>query len=277
MPHLRLRTLLLAILGATWLTTSGCDWRQVRDPFDDWSAAFSIKADPEPVHAFEAAGPLSLDVELFAGSVTVEVDPDATQAIVLTERSAAHGERREAEAQASLDEIGFTAEVTAGELSPVLRLRATTEHAEPHNQRVDVHVVLPAADGARVHTTGGDITLTGIAGELDLSTSNGDVMIITMQPVTKPVTIVVNRRGSIDYRVTGLSTGAFDCRSTYGHVYTRMNQGIFIVDRGTTGNELLGSLNDGENAVTMRSTYGDIGIAVIEEPSEFGAFLVDGR
>ena len=54
----------------------------------------------------------------------------------------------------------------------------------------------------------------------------------------------------------------------------RIRKGHYIVHTGTDHATLIATLNQGTNRVTLTTTGGDIRIAVVEEPTDVGTFIV---
>lgn len=242
-----------------------------RDPWNPDSWSFR-RHDDEP-QSFPAGTPLAVDVESFGGDVIVEADPRLTAATVAVVREATHGYGRTGEAKDSLRQIGYAAEMVPGDLGPVLRVRTWTAHAEPHYQRAHVRIDLPHADGVRVRTRRGEIRLVDVEGALELETSEGDVRVMTHLALTRPVTIL-DSDGSIDYRVRGESTGAFDCEALRGSVDHRALHGRFVVHT-TDEDSLRATLNGGTNPVVLRTADGQIRIAVVPDPTSVGARIIE--
>jgi hypothetical protein len=269
-----LRTLLPRLLPPIAAVLAGCAsvGAASRDPWNPDSWSFRRRA-LEPV-VLPVQGPVAIDVESFGGDVIVEADARLRQATVGVVLEATHGYKRSGEAKASLAQIEHSAELVPGDMGPVLRVRTATTHAEPYFQRAHVRIDLPHADGVRVRTRWGRVELVDVEGTLDVETSEEDVRVMTHLALVRPVTIL-NRQGSIDYRVRGESSGAFDCRAIRGNVDARVVYGRFVVRSGTDGSTLLATLNGGTNPVVLRTVDGHIRIAVVADPTEIGASIVE--
>jgi DUF4097 and DUF4098 domain-containing protein YvlB len=267
---------LMMVLLVAALGVSGCTgpdrpaWLSIHP--NDW--ANRGQAD-DPI-VLEVAGPVAIDVQSFNGDivVTATADPKAKQAKVTIVREGTHGFDRAKEAKASLADISYTAEIVPGELGQVLQLRTSTTNIEPHFQRAHVYIELPEVADLRVHTTNGKVWARNITGSVDVSTSEGDVRIMTNQPMLRPVTIV-NRNGDIDYRVRAESTGKIDCQTVNGKVTALVKYGTMNIQPPTRTDLLNATLNSGTNPLVMRTVNGDIRIAVVSNPEHVGQMIVD--
>lgn len=223
---------------------------------------------------FDVAGPVEIDVESFGGDVFITADPRHTVATVQVTRRAVHGGRRHGEARHSLEEINYTVDLVPGDLGQKLQIRTATDHSEPHYQRADVHIQMPEIDGVHVRTRNGRVFARGIQGEVHITTSNGDVRVMTNQRMHRRVTII-NSGGNIDYRVRGESAGAIDAETINGRVTHRFRYGRCVIEPGTTRHRLKARFNDGTNPIVLRTVNGDIRIASVSEPERVGMFIVE--
>ncbi len=258
--------LALAITGI-WL--GGCTGRGLWSP-----DAISYRTRYDDPIVLDLTQPVAIDVESFGGDVIIVADAALPSAAVRITREARHGFLRIEEAIESMFEIDYSVEVAAGELGPVLKVRTWTTHDEPYFQRAHVRIHLPTADGVTVRTRDGKVYATNVQGAVDIMTSRGDVRLMTNLPMRRSITIV-NEDGSIDYRVRGVSRGAFDCQSVGGEVAHRVRQGQFIVHTGSDHDTLRATLNGGVNPIILRATNGDIRIAVVANPTDVGTWIAD--
>ena len=251
--------LLIPALLLFGFTLSGCATRFLQD---------------EPL-VFEQVGPVEVDVESFAGDVRIHASEEKFSSIrVVVRREAVHGTWREGEAAASLEDIDYHVDLGVGEFGSKLTVRTSTAHAEPHFQRAHVRITLPATEGVRIRTKHGYVEARGVAGRLDLQTSENDLRVLTNQPLTRDVTLITSE-GDIDYRVRGESRGEFDAVTIDGRIVRRVRYGRFISEAGSSYDRLRGRLNDGTNRVRMRTSDGDIRIAVVHNPEQVGRLIVD--
>ena len=218
-------------------------------------------------------GPVAVDVVSFGGDVTVNADPTLQWATIEVHLKATHGFRRNREAQESLVNIRYSARIVAGEHGPVLQVRTWSTDREPWFQRAHVEINLPRVRGLTVRTTNGTIEALNVGGEIDIECSNGDVRVMTNVRMLRAVTIH-NDHGDIDYRVPYGSTAAFTCHSIGGSVDGRIREGRYVVHTGTDHATLVATLNEGTNPVKLTTSGGDIRIAVVENPTDVGLFIV---
>jgi hypothetical protein len=227
----------------------------------------------EPI-AIDVIGPVAVDVESFNGDVMIRGNPELEQAQVTIVRAGVHGFDRIDESKRALQEIAYGAEVVPGQLGQVLRVQTSTTHAEPHYLRAHVFIELPDVNGVKVRTTNGRVYLRNVQGPIDVSTSEQDVRIMTNLMMNQPVTIV-NRDGDIDYRVRGESQGRFDARTVNGRVSQLVRFGNSVVEPRTSDDALRATLNNGANPIILRTVNGDIRIAVVHNPEQVGANIVN--
>lgn len=226
------------------------------------------------------AGVISLDVETFAGDVVVVATPRAKEIVVTVKREGTHGHLRGGESRDSLELVDATAELVPGELGPTLRVRATTTDVEPHYQRAHIRIDAPDIDGVRVRTGRGGVSLTNVTGVVDVEASRGDVRVMSERPLVAAVT-VLTVDGDIDYRVDGRSTGEFDVETIGGKIRSRIVDGRWSVRKpivysaGMQAERLFGRLGDGTNPVVLRTTQGEIRLAVVVNPTAVGPVILD--
>jgi hypothetical protein len=267
-----MRTRALALILAAAAGLGGCGaGGALRHPFDPQAWSYQSRQDDPIILA--VAGPVAVDVDSFGGDVIVIADAKLSQATVTVTREATHGSARKKEAKRSLAEIGYSAVVVPGAAGPELEIRTWTGHAEPHHQRAHLEIGVPAVNGLNLRARRGFVEAIDLEGEVHIECSEGDVRIMTNRPMQRAVT-VLNRQGDIDYRVRGESTGSFDCEVADGEVFYRARQGRFIVDKATN-RTLRATLNDGSNPILLRTSGGDIRVAVVHNPGQVGEKIVD--
>jgi hypothetical protein len=268
---MRTRTLVVLLLGAVaWL--GGCGTGGfLRDPLDPSAWSFHTKEDDPLI--LNVAGPVAVDVESFGGDVIIIANERLTEATVTVTRQARHGTSRKKESKASLADIGYSAVVVPGKTGPVLEIRTWTGNPEPHFQRAHLAIDVPVVTDVTVRARNGLVEAVDIEGAADIESFGGDVRIMTNRPMRQPVT-VVNDRGDIDYRVRGESTGSLDCVAVKGKVDYRVRNGRLIVNE-VAHDTLRATLNDGANPIRLRTTNGDIRVAVVHNPTEVGEKIVD--
>jgi hypothetical protein len=227
----------------------------------------------DDVTRFDMAGPISVDIESFNGHVVIEADPRAEGVSFQVQREGTHGFFRGGETDNAMKGIGYEAELVPGELGPVLQVRTWTDTPEPHFQRANIFITAPAVHNVKVVTHTGSVRVEGMHGSVDITTHEGDVVVMTNEAMTRPVTIVTSD-GSIDYRVRGESTGRFDAETVRGEVKHRLMYGRFTMEP-VGNNALRMTLNDGVNPVRLRTVDGDIRIAVVHNPVAVGTFIFE--
>lgn len=239
------------------------------------AASWRTFACDEPVE-LKTTGALAVEVESFAGDVTIRADRKVDRTFVEVRRVAKHGLGRWAESRDALDDAGWTASLeprTGG--GETLYIRTNTPNPEKHFHHIEVLVVTPALDSVKVRTTKGDVVVIENQGPVDIETTKGDVRMLTPWPMTKAMTIVTSE-GSIDYRVRGESRGIFDCESRGGEVRQRCEYGKWLaLDAGNDHDRFLAVLNDGTNPVVLRTTEQPIRVAIVPDPTKVGLTIVD--
>lgn len=222
---------------------------------------------------FEMTGPISVNVDSFNGDVIITTDEHAKDVTLRVEREATHGFLRGGDAASAIKGIEYEAKMVPGELGPELQVRTWTTTPEPHLQRAHIFITTPALQDVNVTTHIGSVRAVNMAGSVDITTHEGDVVVMTNEAMTQPVTIVTSD-GTIDYRVRGESSGRFDCETVRGTVKHRLMYGRIHM-QPSDNNSLHMTLNDGENPVQLRTVDGDIRIAIVHNPVEVGMFIIE--
>ncbi|MFM7133069.1 MAG: hypothetical protein ACKO0W_01995 [Planctomycetota bacterium] len=244
--------------------------RVVNDLFNARTFAFE-----EPLE-LRTTGPLAVDIDNFSGSVTVRADRDVDRTVVEVRRIASHGLGRWIESVEALDDASWTASLSdregGGEMLTIL---TDTPNPERHFHSLEILVVTPALDAVKIRNKRGHVTVVENQGPVDIETTRGDVRMMTPWPMTGPMTIVTNE-GAIDYRVRGESKGVFDCESIGGEVRQRCEFGKWrALDPENDHDRFLAVLNEGTNPVVLRTTVGNIRVAVVPDPVRVGSMIVD--
>lgn len=227
---------------------------------------------PDESITLDTPGPFAVDVRTFNGDVIIRVDPDIDRARVRIVKAALHGAKRTDEAESSLSQIQTGVDLLPGDLGPVLQVRSSTTHAEPYFQRTHVYIDAAGVEDVLVHTQRGQVVVRGASGEVDISTTGGDVRFMTDLPLTQPILISVDE-GDIDLRARGESTGVIDAQATLGVVSHRVDLGMLVVKPGTDTQTLRAVLNDGFNPINLRTTDGDIRFVIKANPTEVGMMI----
>ncbi|HWB20328.1 MAG TPA: DUF4097 family beta strand repeat-containing protein [Phycisphaerales bacterium] len=220
----------------------------------------------------DVSGPVSVDISTFAGDVTVNADQDITGAHVRIIREATHGKGRKTEAKASLQNISTNVEIVPGELGQMIKVTAVTADPEPDFQRAHVILDIGSLDGLSIQTANGDVEAYNFEGALNVGTSYGGIRLATNHALIRPISLI-DHNGSIDLRMRGESEGILDCETIRGTVTHIVKYGKLIINNGTDDDTLHAVLNDGTNSITIRTTDGDIRVAVVSNPTAVGTFI----
>jgi hypothetical protein len=262
----------LAILLLTVL--AGCSgpskpsWLSA-DP-DDWAN----RSDSDDPAVLEVGGPIAIEVESFNGNVFIDANPKLTHATVRVQREAVHGYQRGKDAKTAMADVTWTAEIVPGDLGQKLLVRTGTTNAEPHYLRANIYIEAPDIEGVRVRTTNGKVRATDISGAVDINTTEGEVRVMTNKAMMQPVTIVTNNN-DIHYRVRGESAGAFDGQTVRGTVTSLVKYGTLKIGNRSSDETLNAVLNQGTNPIMLRTVDGDIHIAVVHNPTQVGAWILN--
>lgn len=229
----------------------------------------------EPIE-LKTNGAVAVDIDNFAGDVVIRADRNVKETVVEVRRVSTHGLGRWWESREALDDAQWTAtlEPRAGG-GETLVIRTDTPNVEEHFHHVEILVVTPALDTARVRTTNGDVTIIENQGAVDIETTHGNVRMMTPWPMINPMTIITSE-GSIDYRVRGESKGTFDCESHGGQVRQRCEYGHWLaLDTDNDHDRFYAVLNGGTNPVVLRTSDENIRVAVVPNPTAVGPIISD--
>ncbi len=216
--------------------------------------------------AVEPGTPTAVDVNNWNGSVRVLTGSRYKQAEVRAKvrrtQSGSPGRRDIAKASS------ITAETTVSDGRAILVVRSTTTLADPQEGKAELTICLPACAGVLVRNAGGIVDLRGVGGAVTVENGfnggpGGRVELRTDEPMTQPVALVTSD-GPVHYQVGPSSTGRFDLQADDGMVE-------FLAKGGSVRTEVvdpdrwIGTLNDGENPVVLRSGRGTVGAMVIPD------------
>lgn len=230
--------------------------------------------DPQIVVATN--GPVDIDIESFGGTVLVEAVPGLKNTIIEPVRHANHGHLRRDEAEASLDEMEYVVELIPGDLNrETVRVVATSDDLEEHYQGVDFRIRTADLGSVRVRTDHGRVWVKNNKGGVDVETTHGDIRVITDHPMNEPI-ILVTKEGDVDYRAPKGSTGIYDLRSIGGLVYNRFTEArVVSTSPDNDPATFVADVGGGLNPVLVRTTYGDIRVAVTEFPTGVGPIIME--
>lgn len=276
----RSASLVLACL-VSGLTLAACAPNQtdrvVLDSIDGiGQAASGIRWRTDDPILLATSGPVSVDVDSFAGSVSVRANPTISETRVSVERASHRGWFKYETAGDELARIeyvvGLDRDLSGGE---VVTVRADHLGQMSAFGRANIRIETPELESVRIRTTRGDVLVLDQRGEIDIRTTHGDVRVATPWPARDAVSIV-NQDGDVDYRIRGESTGRFDLETVNGVVNHRCKYGTWRgIGPDNRSDRMVAVLNNGDNPVVIRTTEGDIDVAVVHDPVGLGPFLTN--
>ncbi len=214
-----------------------------------------------PQRTLETAGPIAVDVQSFAGDVTVIVDESLQNATIdVVQRIEAYADNDE-----PVKQINWTSQIDQSSSGEILMLELNCDSNPLQTVFADAVVRAPSIDNVTIRTKKGDVDVFGVTGMLEIKTSDGDVLVATPLPMDDRVTIETVR-GDIRYRVREESTGKIDLTAVSGTAAFNLRYGDGVILPGSTGEKLRASLNHGQNDVVMRTVEGDITVEVVQNP-----------
>lgn len=267
-----LRTALLATLAGSVAMLPGCAPGQPDDVViggvHNLGRAFSgARWETDDTIRLETTGVVSVDIDSFAGSVLVRANPSLDETRVTVERASRHGFPRYGEAGDALDLIDYTVSLergTSGEEIVVVRTSSTG--TETVLGRANIRVETPELGAVTIRTSRGDVQVLENRGSVDIVSSHGEVSVATPWPMRDRISIM-NREGDVEFRVRAESTGAFDLETSGGKVSAHCRYGRWSgVDSENRFNRNRSVLNGGDNPIVIRTTEGDIDVAVVSDP-----------
>ncbi|MCP4067469.1 MAG: DUF4097 family beta strand repeat protein [Phycisphaeraceae bacterium] len=280
-PIRRLSTLrtpaMLAGLVASLATLQGC----IATPTSSLermnnAVVYGQMAIDDPQIVVATDGPVDIDIESFGGTVLVEAVPGLKNTIIEPVRHANHGHLRRDEAESSLDEMDYVVELIPGDLNrETVRVVATSADLEEHFQGVDFRIRTADLGSVRVRTDHGRVWVKNNTGGVDVETTHGDIRVITDHAMNEPI-ILVTKEGDVDYRAPKGSTGIYDLRSIGGLVYNRFTEArVVSTSPDNDPATFIADVGGGLNPVLVRTTYGDIRVAVTEFPTGVGPIIME--
>lgn len=222
----------------------------------------------------ESRGRIDFEIESFGGSIRIEAVPGMSGTTIEPVRRAYHGHLRRDEGAEALDQIEYRVEIKGGELDrETVSITTSTSHAEDHFQGVDFHIRTGDLGAVQVSTERGRVWVKNNTGPVDIETTYGDIRVLTDHPMEEAM-VMITKDASIDYRVPPGSTGYYDLRSVGGRVYQRFTNARVTATSEENGPSIfMGRIGGGEAPVVLRTTYGDIRVAVVEEPNGVGPII----
>jgi hypothetical protein len=239
-------------------------------------AASGIRWETDDPILLATTGPVSVDVDNFAGSVSVRANPTLSDTRVVVERASHRGWFKYESAGEELGRIEYVVsldrDLSGGE---VVKIRSDHLGRMSAFGRANVRIETPELESVRIRTTRGSVLVLDQRGEVDIRTSHGDVRVATPWPARDAVSIV-NQDGDVDYRIRGESTGRFDLETVNGVVNHRCKYGTWRgIGPDNRSDRIVAVLNNGDNPVVIRTTEGDIDVAVVPDPVGLGPFLTN--
>jgi hypothetical protein len=224
------------------------------------------KSQTDAAVSLASTGVVDVDLEAFAGDVTITTDPAAKASVVQIRRVGTHGWGRESEAMDSLGELRYAVTLERRQGVDTVVVRGGTDHAEPHFQRLEVEIVVPDLGAVRVQTSRGDVWVENNRGPIEVVTTRGAIRVMTPWKMDGPITLITSD-GNVDLRLRGESSGAIDAETVGGTIKTKIKYGEWIATYGGNDEDTLrASFNRGTNPVTLRTSNGNIVITVVPDP-----------
>ena len=220
---------------------------------------------------FRSQGAIDVQVDSIGGNVTVIGNPNITTTTVEVTREAYHGYLRGTEPREALGLIDWTAELLPGP-GPIETLDIRTAYNGPEEWFIRTHIRIetPDLESVQIRTVRGSVEIVNNTGPVDVHTTLGDILVATMYPQRGDNTLI-GSEGDIDYRVPAGSTGEFDVQVIEGKIKTRITEGQWRYKKSANRtDEIHASLNSGDNPIVIRTTEGDIRIAVVKNPLGYG-------
>ncbi len=234
-----------------------------------------IAVDDQPI-ILNVRGGVNIEVDSFGGSYKIVTDPSLDGIYIDPVRRSAPGINRRGEALDDLEKLMYRIELVKSEMGQeTLRIRSWSEDDEPHYQAVDFRIRVPELNAVRVNTDRGRVWVVGNTGPVNIETTYGDIRVMTEHPMTGDMSLVT-KDASIDYRVPGGSTGLFHCIAKGGEVYSRILAGRVTSSSSTNGPaKFAAQVDGGTNPVDIRTTFGDIRVSVVDDPTDVGLIIFE--
>ena len=230
----------------------------------------------DPTIILDSRGILDVDIDSFGGSVKIDAVPNMSGTTVEVVRRAFHGHFRRDDAENSLDQLDYRVELGKGELDrETLIISSSSDSSESHFQGVDFYIRTSELGRINIRSKRGRVWIKNNQGGVDIETTYGDVRVVTDFAMNEPMTLVT-KDASIDYRAAPDSTGEYDLRSVGGLVYQRFTDARVTTTSDENGPAVfVGQIGAGDNPVILRTTYGDIRVAVVENPTGVGPIITE--
>lgn len=219
------------------------------------------------------SGVMDVEIDNFAGDVVIYSTGKSESGTMDLVRRATSEMGPRSELEDSLSDISLTYEVVDRGERKALIISATTKNSKPWFQAIDIDIAVPRLGVVIVRTNRGHVMATDFEDGVDIETTQGDVRVATNNPIRLPSTIL-NKEGSIDWRVPPRSAGSYQLEAINGDVQVRVRKGSWLAtDKRNDNNSNYGVLNKGTNLVVLRTVEGDVQVYVGDNPTEMGSFI----
>lgn len=206
----------------------------------------------------------AIDISNLRGNIEVRTDPRLTEisveSKVRVDKSGQHFD---------LDIMNESVEVTSeiqdrGGL-PVLVV-TTTSRREEQDYFVDLKIRMPAAEGIRIRSMGGQIRLSGVTGAVEIENASGPVEVRTPAPITQPFTIRTGS-GNVYVQAPPQSTGRVTLNAPGGRTILEAKEGGVVLEKiSSTMTQLTGTVNKGQNPITISTIDANVRLLLLDDP-----------
>lgn len=212
----------------------------------------------------------AIDVSNYNGSVRVVVDDDIQKASVRARVRRLTKKVPKGEGLAA--QTFLAAETVVQDGRTILRVVSETRLANPDDSRADLTIRLPSCGGVLVRNSGGPVELRGVGGAITVENgignrSGGWVIVRTQQVLTDPIHLSTTN-GKVHLQGPPGSTGSVDIHTDDGAAVMYAMGGVLAVEKAETGH-FVGTLNSGENPVTIRTGKGRAEIYIIDSAGSY--------
>ena len=202
-------------------------------------------------------GPISIDVESFAGDVNITADKDYQGTSVSVVKETMQG--------TFLDSINCNIFARNTEIGEEVVVQISTEKNELRSMCANISIFTKYVDDVRIKTRDGNVTLRNVSGPLNIHTTDGDVLVATTVPITDSVSIE-NHRGNIVVLAPEESMGNIDISAIGGRTSLNVLTGNTTVLPGSTRDHMMAIVNHGRNNIALRTVDGNASFEIIKNP-----------
>ncbi len=238
-----------------------------------WNKTFGGEVQWSKTVDIPMSGVMDVEIDNFAGDVVIHSTGKSEGGTMDLVRRATKEMGPRSELEDSLSDIALTYEVVDRGDRKALIINATTTNLKPWFQAIDIDIAVPRLGVVIVRTSRGHVMATDFEDGVDIETTKGDVRAATNTPIRLASTIL-NKDGSIDWRVPARSAGSYQLEAINGDVQVRVRKGSWLAtDARNDNNSNYGVLNKGSNLVVLRTVEGDVQVYVGDYPTEMGSFI----